>query len=67
MTTLEKLNAASPEVREAVLALLDDMSRPLSPRELDAAFCADGLSRSKARQMTRALKGLTIVAVVREP
>lgn len=67
MTALDKLKAASPEVRDAVLSLLDEISRPLSPRELDAAFCADGYSRGKARQLTRALKGLAVVAVVREP
>lgn len=67
MTALDKLNAASPEVRDAVLALLDEISRPLTPRELDAAFCADGYSRGKVRHLTRALKGLAIVAVVRQP
>lgn len=63
MTRLEKLRAASPEVRTAVLALLDELSRPMSPRELEKALCGSGMSRSKARPIVNVLKHLPIVAI----
>lgn len=65
MTRLDKLAAAPSPVREQVLALLDDMSEPMNARDLDRAFQDEGFSRSEARRMTRALKHLFVIALVR--
>lgn len=66
MTPLDKLKAAPPAVRAAALQLLDEVSSPLNPRELDRAFQDEGFTRSEARRMTRSLKHLHVVAVVRK-
>lgn len=66
MTPLEKLRAAPPAVRTAALQLLDEVSAPLGPRELDRAFQDEGFTRSEARRFTRALKHLHVVALVRK-
>ena len=63
MTRLNKLRAASPEVRDLALALLDEMSAPMSPREIEAALCRNGFSRSKARPIVNVLKHLPIIAI----
>lgn len=63
MTALDKLRAASPEVRELTLALLDEISRPMTVREIDHAFAMAGIPRSDRRPMIRALKPITIIAV----
>ena len=63
MTALEKLDAASPEVREIVLALMDELSEPMHPREIERALCRAGMSRSKARPIVNVLKHLPIVAI----
>lgn len=62
-----KLRAASPEVRTATVALLDELSRPLTPRELDKAFAASGLTRAQSRRATLALKHLDIIAMAPWP
>jgi hypothetical protein len=63
MTRLEKLEAASPEVRAALLELLDELSAPMHPREIERALCSSGMSRSKARPIVNVLKHLPIVAI----
>lgn len=63
MTALDKLRAAPPEVREAALALMDEISRPLTVRELDNAFRDKGFTRSQRRKFVRALNHLPIIAV----
>lgn len=63
MTALDKLRAASPEVRDLALELLDEVSRPMTVRELDYALAAEGFTRSERRPMVRALKRLDIVAL----
>jgi hypothetical protein len=63
MTRLEKLEAASPEVRAALLELLDELSAPMHPREIERALCRSGMSRSKARPIVNVLKHLPIVAI----
>ena len=63
MTALDKLRAASPEVRETALALMDELSAPMHPREIERALQRSGMSRSKARPIVNALKHLPIVAI----
>jgi hypothetical protein len=63
MTTLEKLRAAPPEVRAALLELLDELSAPMHPSEIERALCRAGMSRSKARPIVNVLKQLPIVAI----
>lgn len=63
MNALEKLRAAPPEVRAVALSMLDELSGPMSPRELDRAFADAGMSRAQARRATSALKHLNIIAV----
>lgn len=63
MTRLEKLQAAPPEVREAVLELLDELSRPMTARELERALQDAGFTRSQAKPVVMVLKHLPIVAI----
>jgi endonuclease III len=63
VTTADKLKAASPEVRQAALALMDELSAPMHPREIERALCRAGLSRSKARPIVNVLKHLPIIAI----
>lgn len=63
MSALDKLRAAPPEVREAALALMDELSAPMHPREIERALCRAGFSRSKARPIVNVLKHLPIVAI----
>ena len=63
MTALERLRAASPEVREAVLALMDELTAPMHPRQIEKALVRSGMSRGKARPIVNVLKHLPIVAI----
>ena len=63
MTALEKLRAASPEARDLALALMDELTAPMHPREIERALQRSGMSRSKARPIVNALKHLPIVAI----
>lgn len=64
LTALDRLQLQPKRIRAQVVELLDEISRPLSPRELDEAFRLAGFSRSQRKAHTRALKGLSIIAVV---
>lgn len=59
----DRLDAAPHHVRAHVLALLDEMSAPLSPRQIERALRSDGLTRSEARRIVHALKGVAIIAI----
>lgn len=63
MTALRQLASASPEVRKLALALLDRISAPMHPREIERALCTSGYTRSQARPIVRALKHLPIIAI----
>jgi hypothetical protein len=66
MTAQDRLRAATPEVRNMVLTMLDELSSPMPPRELDRAFQDEGFTRAQARKMTLALKHFYVVALVRK-
>lgn len=63
MNAVEKLQAAPPPVRELALALLDEPSAPMHPRELERALCRAGFTRSKARPIVNVLKHLPVIAI----
>ncbi len=63
MTRYDKLRAPSPEVRAAALEILDEISAPMSPRELEVALCRAGFTRSKARPIVNVLKRLPVIAL----
>lgn len=60
----DKLRAFPPHVRGPALDLLDQLTTPLSPRELDRAIQDEGFTRAEARKVTRILKRLQVVALV---
>jgi thymidylate synthase ThyX len=64
MTNAERLlAAASPEVRAVALKLLDEISAPMHPREIERALCQNGFTRSKARPIVNVLKRLPLIAI----
>lgn len=58
-----RLQAEPHRVRQRVLELLDEMSAPMTARELERALCHAGFTRSQARPVVRALKVLPIIAI----
>lgn len=60
----DRLRAFPPHVREPALAVLDELTSPLSPRELDRAIQSEGYTRAEARRLTRVLKRLHVVALI---
>lgn len=64
MSPLQKLRALPPHVRAPALEVLDQLTIPLSPRDLDRAFQDAGFSRGEARKFTVALKHLRVIAMV---
>ena len=59
----DKLESESHRVRTRVLELLDEMSAPMHPREIERALCRAGYTRSQARPLVKVLKALPIVAI----
>ena len=52
-------------MRRRVLELLDEMSAPMHPREIERALEGAGYSYREARKLTAALKKLPIIAIGR--
>jgi hypothetical protein len=63
MTAQDKLNAAPPEVRDLALALMDELSAPMHPREIERALYPAGFTRSERRRIIKALKDFPSVAI----
>ena len=63
MKALDALKAAPPEVRAAALAVLDQLSAPLTERQLASALRAQRIGLLDAKRMARALRKLDIIAV----
>lgn len=60
----DKLEAAPHHVRKQVLALLDEMSAPMTARQIEHALQnVGGLTRSERRKVIQALKRLPIIAI----
>jgi hypothetical protein len=59
----DRLMAQPHKVRQLVLGLLDEMSAPMHPREIERALCNAGFTRSEARPLVKVLKRLPIIAI----
>lgn len=62
MSAARKLAALDPAARKAALTAPDEISRPLTPRELDDLL-QPLLSRSLRRPVSRALASLDVIAI----
>lgn len=60
------LDQLTPDARAAALAALDEISRPLTIREIDHALF-DHLSRRERRAVMAGLKGVTIIVIRDKP
>lgn len=67
MSALANLIAAPADVRTAALALLDELSAPLEPRQLERALQNGGLTRTQARRAMHALRTVHVIALVPKP
>ena len=59
----DRLQAEPYQVRRRVLELLDEMSAPMHPREIERALTRAGYTRSEARPIVKVLKNLPIIAI----
>ena len=62
MTAAERLAALSPDARAAALAVLDEISRPMTKIEIETAL-REHLPRSVRRPTARGLEALNVIAV----
>ena len=60
---IARLDAQPPHVRQLLLELLDEMTTPLHPSEIEGALHRAGFSRSERRRMVQVLKRLPIIAI----
>jgi hypothetical protein len=64
MNAIEALHAAPAEVRALALALLDQVSAPLTDRQVAAAFRRQGIGRlEELMRMARGLRRLDLIAI----
>ena len=49
--------------RRDLAVALDELTRPMVPREIDDALLATGLPRADRKRLTKALKGFSILMV----
>ena len=54
-----------PLDRKLFLEALDELSRPMTPREIDEALIATGLTRTDRKRLVKALKVFPIMLVAR--
>ncbi len=66
LTPQQRLRALPPHVRQPALEILDQLTRPLSPREIDRAIQNEGFTRSEARRVSLVLKRLQVVALIHQ-
>ncbi len=65
MTAEDHLRALDPKARAATLAAMDELSRPLTGKDIDQALIGH-LTRSQRRALSRALLGsFDIIAIER--
>lgn len=62
---IELIANASDEVREQVSAILDELTRPLTPREIDAQL-APYYTRAKRREIVKALYFLQPIVLLHQ-
>jgi hypothetical protein len=63
MTKFDQIRATPRPIRDAALALVDELTAPVSPRAIDRALQDQGFTRSEARRVTLVLKKFHIVAL----
>ena len=59
-----RVGAFDPPVRQAILDCLDELTRPLTVREVERALKALGVHRDDAPALASAIKGMAIVAII---
>ena len=60
----DRLQVEPHKVRKRVLELLDQISAPMHPREIETALVATGdFTRSERRKIVKALKVLPIISI----
>ena len=65
MTDIRALiDTFTPHQKEAVLEVLDALTRPLSVRQIEVGLIARGVPRSRAVIMASSVKDLHIVAMI---
>ena len=60
----DRIMAMGTEARSAALMVLDELSRPLQAREIEAALRRHGVSKSRAVIIATSIRKLNIIAVV---
>ena len=60
----EMIDTFTPEQNEAVLKVLDALTRPLSVRQIEAQLRSRGVPKSRAIIMAASVKDLHIVAMI---
>lgn len=66
MTVAERIAALDPENRAIVLAALDEISRPMTLREIERAWAMTGrTTRSQRRALLPVLSGVDVIALER--
>jgi hypothetical protein len=64
LTVGDRLQAENHKVRQRVLEILDEMSAPMTARQIELALLEGGdWTRSERRRIVNALKVLPIVAI----
>ena len=60
----DRIANMGPEAMQGALMALDEVSRPLTPREIEGALREHGVPKARAVILAASLKRLHIVAVV---
>jgi hypothetical protein len=66
LSAARKLAALTPDARQAALAALDEISRPMTKIEIEERLVS-GFSRSIRRPLARALAEFDIIVMTRRP
>lgn len=61
---IETIEAMAPAQREGALAVLDAVSRPMTPREIEAILKTSRVTRSRAVILASELKGWHVIALM---
>jgi hypothetical protein len=66
MTSPATFDAADPAVREAAMHLLDQVSAPMTARQIEHALREYGVSKSQRSILASAIHRLNIIAIIPE-
>ena len=59
----DRLQAEPHKVRQRVLEIMDELSRPMTRAEIEEALRPSGMTRSERRRAAHALKLLPIISI----